>query len=135
MDPFDFSWMVGRSVIVSLSEPAMWVFELGDSCAIGIECPWRVIEGGRICVSSEDHGQRYGLEADVDGGALATSLLEGLAITSVEVRDGTADLVLHLGADHRVEVLPFSSGYESWSVTGPVGTRVVAQGGGDLCTW
>ena len=113
----------------------MWMFALGDSCAIGVECPWRVIEAGRIGASSEDHGQRYGLEANVDAGALATSVLGGLAITRVEVGDGTADLVLHLGASHRVEVLPFSSGYESWSVSGPEGTRVVAQGGGDLCTW
>ena len=113
----------------------MWVFALGDSCAISAECPWRLIEAGRIGVSSEDHRQRYGLEADVDAGALATSLLEGLTITHVEVRDGTADLILHFGASHRLEVLPFSSGYESWSVSGPAGTQVVAQGGGDLCTW
>jgi hypothetical protein len=132
---FDFSWLVGRRVIVSLAEPATWVFGLGESCAICAWCPWRLLQRGRIEVSNEDHGQRYGRQNDIDAAALASSLLQGAGVTRVEVREGTADLILHFEDGRRLELLPFSSGYESWSVSGPAGTRVVAQGGGALCTW
>lgn len=135
MDPFDFSWMHGRRMTVSLLEPTMWVFSLGEAGAISVECPWRLIQDGRIAVSCEDHGQMYGRESPVDAGAVASSALADRAVTSASVRGGTADLVLHFGESLRLEIFPFSSGYESWSVTLPDCSRVVAQGGGDLCTW
>ena len=35
----------------------------------------------------------------------------------------------------RLEILPISSGYESWEVSAPDGTHTVAQGGGKLVSW
>lgn len=53
----------------------------------------------------------------------------------VEVRAGTADLFLYFEGGYRLEVVPFSCGYEGWQVTGPSDHNVVAQGGGQLSSW
>jgi hypothetical protein len=135
MNPFDFSWMVGRHVEVSFSEPSMWVFSFGDSLGISVECPWRLLERGQIAVSGADHRQQFGLPAPVDSAARASSLLAGLAVRRVEVREGTADLFIDFDEDRRLEIIPFSSGYESWQVSAPTGKQVIAQGGGQLSAW
>lgn len=133
--PFDFSWMVGRHAQVSFSEPATRVVTFGDSLSIRVDCPWRLIHDGGIAVSSDDHRQQFGLPAPVDSAERATSLLAGLAVQCVEIREGTADLFIDFEQGCRLEIIPFSSGYESWQVSTPSGKSVVAQGGGQLSAW
>jgi hypothetical protein len=135
MNAFDFSWMIGRTLSVEFSEPNNWWFSFEDSVGISVECPWRIIEDGSISVSGDDHRQQFGLPAPIDAAAFATQRLAGTPITRVEVRSGTADLVLNLEGGLRLEILPFSSGYESWQVVRPDGKHVVAQGGGQLSSW
>jgi hypothetical protein len=135
MDQFDFSWMVGRHVEVSFSEPSMWFFAFGDSFGISVECPWRLIHKGGIAVSSEDHRQQFGLPAPIDAVARAALLLADAMVWRVEVREGTADLIIDFDGDRRLEIIPFSSGYESWQVSAPTGKSIVAQGGGQLSVW
>lgn len=135
-DSFDFSWMIGRTIIgVSLNEPTQWSFSFGLGVGIGAECPWRLLKDGRMAISSEDHLQQYGLPAPIDAAAVATDTLASRAIVQVEVKDGTADLVLEFADGIRLEFLSISSGYESWGVTTPSGFQVVAQGGGQLSGW
>ena len=134
MNPFDFSWMIGRHVDVSFSEPSIWFFAFGDSLGISVECPWRLIHEGGSAVSSDDHHQQFGLPAPIDAAARATSLLGDAAVQRVEVREGTADLFIDFDDEQRLEIIPFSSGYESWQVSAPTG-RIVAQGGGQLSAW
>ena len=135
MNPFDFSWMVGRQVAVSFSEPSMWFFSFGGSLGISVECPWRLLEHGQIAVSYADHRQQFGLPAPVDAAALASSLLAGSVIRRVEVREGVADLFIDFDEGRRLEIVPFSSGYESWQVSAPTGKQIIAQGGGRLSAW
>jgi hypothetical protein len=135
MNPFDFSWMVGRRAQVSFSEPSTWFVGFGDSLSISVDCPWRLIHDGGIAVSSDDHRQQFGLPAPVDAAERASSLLAGLTIQGVEVREGTADLFIDFERNWRLEIIPFSSGYESWQVSTPSGKNVVAQGGGQLSAW
>src|SRR4051812_10142590 len=40
-------------------------------------------------------------------------------IERIEIREGTADLIIHFDHAFRLEVIPFSSGYESWQITAP----------------
>ena len=115
-------------------EPARWIFSFGDSLSVSVECPWRLIHKGSIAVSSDDHGQQFGLAAPIDAAAAATSLLAGSVVRHVEVQVGTADLFIDLDGGSRLEIIPFSSGYESWQVTSPAGRLTVAQGGGQLWT-
>ena len=135
MNPFDFSWMVGRHVEVSYLEPSLWFFSFGDSLGVSVECPWRLIHQGGIAVSGDDHRQQFGLPAPIDAAVRATSLLTGALVRRVEVRDGTADLYFDFDGDWRLEIIPFSSGYESWKVSAPLGKSIVAQGGGQLSAW
>jgi hypothetical protein len=135
MNPFDFSWMVGRHVEVWFSEPSMWFFAFGDSLGVSVECPWRLIHQGGIAVSGDDHRQQFGLPAPIDAAARATSLLAGATVRRVEVREGTADLLIDFDGDRRLEIIPFSSGYESWQASAPTGKSIVAQGGGQLSAW
>ena len=108
----------------------MWFFALGDSLGISVECQWRLIDKGSIAVSGDDHRQQFGLPAPIDAAAHANSLLAGVAVRRVEVRNGTADLLIDFDGDRRLEIIPFSSGYESWRISAPTGKSIVAQGGG-----
>lgn len=135
MNAFDFSWMVGRTLTVQFSAPNSWWFSFEESVGISVECPWRLIEDGCISVSGDDHGQQFGLPAPIDASAAATDRLADSPVTGVEVRSGTADLLLSFEGEVRLEIIPFSSGYESWQVVGPDGKCVVAQGGGQLSSW
>ncbi len=134
-DPFDFSWMNGRKVEFSFSEPATWFVTFGDSLTISVCCPWRLIRHGGIAVSSDDHLQKFGLPAPIDAAERATSLLADSTVERVELREGTADLFVYFQDDCRLEIIPLSSGYESWQVSTPSGKRVIAQGGGQLSAW
>lgn len=135
MNLFDLSWMVGRHVEVSFSEPSTWFFAFVGSGAISVDCPWRLIARGGIAVSSDDHRQQFGLPAPIDAAERASSLLAGAVVQRAEVRDGTADLFIDFDGNRRIEIIPFSSGYESWQVSTPSGTHIVAQGGGQLSAW
>jgi hypothetical protein len=133
MDTFDFSWMVGRTITeVRLNEPSLWTFFFAHGVGIGAECPWRLLQDGRVAISSEDHLQQYGLPAPLDAAAVAAELLATRPVSSVEVRDGTLDLLLEFVGGFRLEFIPVSSGYESWDVISPTGSRAIAQGGGQL---
>jgi hypothetical protein len=135
-DSFDFSWMVGRTIIgVALNAPAQWSFSFGTGIGIGAECPWRLLKNGRVAISSEDHLQEYGLPTPLDAAVIATETLLSRPLVRVEVKEGTADLILEFTGVLRLEFFPMSSGYESWGVTTPYGYRVVAQGGGQLAGW
>ena len=136
MGSFDFSCMVGRIITgVQHLEPSQWSFMAGPSLSVGVECPWRILDAGRIAISSEDHLQQYGLSARLDAASIATNLLALRPITRVEIRESNADLLLEFEGRLRLEVIPFSTGYESWNIFGPSGFYVVAQSGGQLCIW
>lgn len=136
MKPFDFSWMVGHQITrVKFSEPTLWHFSFEEMGGISAESPWRIIEHGRIVLSSDDHRQQFGLPAPIDAVERASSMLAGSEVIEVNVMEGTADLIVSLTRDMRLEIIPFSSGYEGWQVTCPTGEQIIAQGGGQLSTW
>ena len=56
-------------------------------------------------------------------------------VAAAEVRDETRDLVIRFASGTRLELVPLSSGYESWQLGGPGGSLVVAQGSGQLAIW
>ena len=128
--------MVNRTIQeVRFNEPTQCSFSFSPTIGIWAECPWRLLQAGRVAISSEDHLQQYGLPAPLDAAAVASALLESRPITHVQVRDGTADLFLDFSGGIRLEIIPISSGYESWGVTTPSGFEVIAQGGGQLSGW
>lgn len=130
----DLGWLVGRVLSgVERHGPCTWRFEFGPEAEVRSECPWRVIREG-IVLSNEDHGHRYGLPAPVDAEAECRSLI-GATVFSAQVREGSRDLVIGFGPGLRLELVPLSSGYESWQVTGPHRLHIIALGGGELAIW
>lgn len=104
-------------------------FESGASMLIG--CLWRKLDQGAIVCTSEDHGHRFGLPAPLDAVA-ALGALSGHRITSVDIRRGTADILLTFGDAGSLELITDSAGYESWEAMHPTHGQVIACSGGRL---
>ena len=133
---YDVSWMLGRGFgEITYLDACSWSFRFADGGEIRADCAWRVVIAGHIALTSEDHGQQYGLPSPVDAEAQCRSMIVGRKIQSAEVRDDTRDIAIVFESGERLEILPISSGYESWQVTAPDGTQTIAQGGGNLLTW
>lgn len=132
----DLSWMVGRVVTeVSFNEPAVWWFSFGLDVSIAVECLWRIVEHGRVGLTSDDHGHKFGLPAPIDAVPRSMDALLGRRVTAVQLREFTADLVIDFTDDLRLEFIPTSSGYEAWLVRDPSGTLFIAVGGGEVRRW
>lgn len=132
----DLTWMVGRVVSeVSPVEPTFWFFRFDPDAGISVYCLWRFLENERIILTSDDHGHQFGLPAPVDVVARTKELLSGLHVTAVRLREATGDMLIDFTGNLRLEIIPTSSGYESWLLCDPSGTSYVAQGGGQICKW
>jgi hypothetical protein len=126
----DVSWMVGRTFTeITLGRYGDCSFRFGEGALIVVDCPWRIVLAGQIVLTSADHGHMYGfMTSPIDAEAQCKSLLQGLTIQSVEVREDTLDMVIRFASGARLEVLPLSSGGENWVVWAPNGDRTIAQG-------
>ena len=96
-------------------------------------CLWRLLEHGQIRFTSCDDGHKFGLPAPVDAAYEINVRLANAEIVSVEVREGTLDLTLGFRTGHALEIIPDSSGYESWDLC-TKSVRFIATGGGKLVT-
>jgi Family of unknown function (DUF6188) len=129
----DLTWMIARSFAeVVFQDEISWFFHFVDGAGVRTESPWRLISEGRIVLSSEDHGQWYGLPEPIDAEVECHRRVVGSVIRFVEVRNETRDLVVTFESGDRLEIIPLSSGYESWEITAPGGRGIIAQGGGNL---
>ncbi|MFO0891170.1 MAG: DUF6188 family protein [Isosphaeraceae bacterium] len=132
----DLSWLTSRRLTaVEHAGHGTWRFHFGDDAEVHSDSPWRLFRDGRIALSSEDHGHRYGLPGPIDAEAACVAEVGGAVVRSAEVRDESRDFVVTFESGVRLEIVPLSSGYESWKLGGPGGLFVVAQGGGDLAVW
>lgn len=108
---------VGRQCAVERRD-ADWVFLFGDDaangCFLATDALWRVVELGRISLTSEDDQQRFGLPAPVDAQDKCRRIFNGRSARSVSVDSVTADITIQFDADARLEIISTSSGYESW---------------------
>ena len=128
------SWLVGHRLETVLRREYDWLFVFDRSTALAVGCLWRLLEEGRIRVTSEDDGHRYGLPASIDAADEAGKRLANATVESAMVYEGTLDLELRFASGHILQVLPTSSGYEAWQVD--CGRkRFTAIGGGELAVF
>lgn len=123
--------LAGRDVQAVIDcGPTGTLFRIGDD-TLQVECLWRVVEGGRVRVTSADHGHQFGLGSPANAPTQADALLRGRRVTEIGGGSAAADLVIVIEGGLRLEVLPDSSGYEAWQCFGPAGeTRILGWGGG-----
>jgi len=108
-----------------------WVFVFDNGVSLVIYCLWRLVESGRIRLTSQDDGQQFGLPAPVDAVAEINRHLALSAIVAVELQEGLLDLELRFSSGHILQIIPDSSGYESWELSTSA-RQFIAIGGGDL---
>src|SRR2546428_981670 len=127
-------WLSGR-VCARVYEhyPGNFTFEFGEA-TLAVDCLWRIIAGGKVVLTSRDHGQQFGLPAPVDAYAAAVSMLQGRSVVHGTLDESSADLILEFEGGQRLEVLTDSSGYEPWNFHAP-GVHLVALGGGGVANF
>ncbi|MGD9634156.1 MAG: DUF6188 family protein [Pirellulales bacterium] len=108
-----------------------WVFHFDAEAHLVVSCLWRLCEHGRICVTSQDDGHKFGLPMPVDAVAYVDERITDAVVTAVELRDRTLDLRIEFSSGHVLEVIPSSSGYEAWDLSRE-NQQFIAVGGGKL---
>lgn len=108
-----------------------WVLVFDDDASVVVSCLWRLIERGRIRFTSNDEGQQFGLPAPVDAAAELNRRIANAKVDVVTLRDNTLDLELLFDTGHVLQIIPDSSGYESWTAD-ERSTQFIAIGGGEL---
>ena len=122
-------WLNGKTCTrVYQHDPHNVSFGFGPG-VVRVDCLWRIVAGGRLVRTSQDHEQRFGLPAPLDACAEAESLLGGRRVAAARVREETADLLVEFDGGLLLEVLSDSAGYEPWEFTAP-GVHLIALGGG-----
>lgn len=130
----DLSWLVNHRFQSLIKREYDWVFVFDQEASLVVACLWRLIEAGRIRLTSADDGQQFGLPAPVDMVAETTQRLTLASVTKVDLREGLLDLDIHFNTGHILQVIPDSSGYEAWQLSsGP--KNYLAVGGGELSVW
>jgi hypothetical protein len=128
-DVSEVAWMVGRAVsCVTAQQNVTWQFSLGRDAGFDVDCPWRLLERGKMLLGSEDPGRRAGLSGMVQEAARMAEQLSQVTITKVEIREGTRDLVIDFSGDRRLEILPCSGLRPGWRVRSAPGETISAHG-------
>ena len=123
--------LIGKELQAATDREYDWVFTFQDGINLTVECLWRLIEGKRIKLTSEDNGQQFGLPAPIVAIDELRKILIGAEIRSIELCEGTLDLVLKFGSGLSLEIIPTSSGHEAWNI-GVNDKLYIAGGGGEL---
>ncbi len=123
--------LIGRQLLSVDKKDYSWFFGFGTGVSLATESPWRLIEQGRIVVSSEDHGHQFGLPAPVDAAREALSRAAGRTVEAVSVNSDSGDLMVQFPERAYLQLLQLSSGYESWRLSVD-GSESICMGGGDI---
>jgi hypothetical protein len=103
---------VGRRIEAVEKKDYSWFFSFDDG-SIATESFWRLITTHGVVVTSEDHGQKFGLPAPVDAAEVIKKEVGGKVVDQFILDEQTGDLSLHCG-DKTLQFLTTSSGYEGW---------------------
>lgn len=123
--------LIGRQLLSVEKNDYSWFFGFGTGVSLVTESPWRLIEQGRVAVSSEDHGQQFGLPAPVDAAREVLSRVAGRTVEAAAVASDSGDLMLRFPGGVHLQLLQLLSGYESWRLSVD-GNESICMGGGEI---
>jgi hypothetical protein len=130
--PADLLSGICRHAFVSLIRRENdWVLSLDNGAQVFIECLWRLVEAGRVQITSQDHDQQFGLPTPLDAAAEVNRRLAAKPVEQAKLQAGTLDLELHFEHDLSFQIIPDSSGYEAWRARVPT-AEFIATGGGEM---
>jgi len=124
----DISLLFGKWLVQVEKDDFSWGFMFCDGLKLRVESLWRLIVSGRVVLTSEDHGQQFGLPAPVDCIGELLRRVGGVPVTSARVRARTVDITLDFGDTATLEVIATSAGYEAWALSG-LDVLIVGQPG------
>jgi hypothetical protein len=123
--------LVGAELVSIERRDHSWFFRFGSGITIATEDLWRLMSGGRIVVTSEDHGHQFGLPQPVDATSRVLSFVRGRKVTAAAIAPPAGDLTVHFGEGTLLQLVQTSSGYESWRLSVP-GSETICLGGGEI---
>lgn len=130
----DLSWLAKHRFQEIIRFECNWTFVFDGGVELRADCLWRLIENGRIRVTSQDDGHQFGRPTPVDAVLELNQRLAGAAVNSVALHEGTLDLEIQFGTGHAIQLIPDSSGYEAWEAHDQ-SRQFIAVGGGDLAVF
>lgn len=105
---------MGLNAVIEHPAEGQTVLTLGTIFSITIGALWRLSDCDCIIVTSDDHGQWFGLPEPVDAPAKANSRLANTVLESMHIDQRTGDFELKFTGELTLEIISNSSGYESW---------------------
>jgi hypothetical protein len=112
----DLTWLVGQKISEVKKLDHSWFFTFENGGVITTESFWRLLTTDKIFVTSEDHGQIFGLPKPVDATERVVKTIQGQTISKFLVVEITTDLLLYFSNGAQIHFLNTSCGYESWSI-------------------
>lgn len=101
---------------------------LSGGYAISAETLCRFVGGAGEFISSQDHGQMFGLTEPYDAAERINKAIKGKKIKKADLANNTGDLTLIVDGG-RLEVICNSAGYECYQLNGPDNLIIVGRGG------
>ena len=123
--------LVGTQLVSAERLDHSWLLRFGTDITLTTEVLWRLIDDGRIVVTSEDHGHQFGLPEPVDATARLLSSLRGRSVTAASIVPSSGDLAIDFGERTQLQFLQTSCGYESWRLS-VRGSETICTGGGEI---
>jgi hypothetical protein len=127
----DLNWLATHRFKEAVRHEYSWDFVFDGGAGVTTECLWRLVEQGRIRLTSKDDGHRFGRPDVLDAVLQLNQALAGANAHSISLKEGTLDLEIRFDTGHALQIIPDSSGYEAWNARKP-GRLCIAVGGGDL---
>lgn len=119
----------GKTVLgFAILEQEFCSMSLSDGYAISAETLCRYVGENGEFISSQDHGQMFGLTEPYDAAEKITNAIKGKEIKKADLSEDTGDLTLVVD-DGRLEIICNSAGYECYQVNGPDNLIIIGRGG------
>lgn len=101
---------------------------LSGGYAISAETLCRFIGQDGDFISTQDHGQMFGLTEPYDAAEKINKAIKGKEIQKADLTEDTGDLTLVVDGG-RFEIICNSAGYECYQVNGPDDLIIIGRGG------
>jgi hypothetical protein len=118
----------GKKIIeFEIFEHGFCSISLSDGYAISAETLCRFVGGSGDFISSQDHGQMFGLAEPYDAAEKINKAIKDKEIKEAKLTEDTSDLTLVVESG-RLEIICNSAGYECYQVNGPDNLIIVCRG-------